>query len=359
MYENTVAGRVTSSGTRSAPATSGAPGGKVGICNIQAAGPAGSELSERRRRLSVPCVPPPHDPGACSSSGPIIKSSSRASPSSRPRRKMCRSAVALRVEELGRGRPRSRAKSAMRSTSPRTSRGSRTKASSASGFSATWGKAGGATNMPWVGLHFVLHAKWARPGNTTHGVNNTNANIDNYMFWKLHGWIDNVWEKYRRAKGCCRRIRKLKRTIWSRSAARWTPRSRSSGEPGPRGCQGSQCAFAGGVRVVPREGAAHLRERDEPVRRLPRRVWPQRGAVARWPPQLQGDRRRSGQRRRPRWRPFNSSSRRPRPQLALPQGRRQGGSRGLPAVLHGAVHLGVMPPSTGADGQPGAARDLA
>jgi hypothetical protein len=55
--------------------------------------------------------------------------------------------------------------------------------------------------MPFVGLHFVLHAKWARPGNTTHGVNNTSSNIDNYMFWKLHGWIDNVWEKYRRAKG--------------------------------------------------------------------------------------------------------------------------------------------------------------
>ncbi|RYZ06048.1 MAG: hypothetical protein EOO73_18015 [Myxococcales bacterium] len=59
----------------------------------------------------------------------------------------------------------------------------------------------GAANMPWVGLHFVLHAKWARPGNTTHGVNNTDSNIDNYMFWKLHGWIDNVWEKYRVAKG--------------------------------------------------------------------------------------------------------------------------------------------------------------
>jgi hypothetical protein len=56
-------------------------------------------------------------------------------------------------------------------------------------------------NMPWVGLHFALHAKWARPGNTTHGVNNTSSNIDNYMFWKLHGWIDNVWEKYRLAKG--------------------------------------------------------------------------------------------------------------------------------------------------------------
>jgi hypothetical protein len=58
-----------------------------------------------------------------------------------------------------------------------------------------------ANRMPFVGLHFVLHAKWARPGNTTHGVNNTSSNIDNYMFWKLHGWIDNVWEKYRVAKG--------------------------------------------------------------------------------------------------------------------------------------------------------------
>lgn len=58
-----------------------------------------------------------------------------------------------------------------------------------------------ANNMPFVGLHFVLHAKWARPGNTAHGVNNTDSNIDNYMFWKLHGWIDNVWEKYRLAKG--------------------------------------------------------------------------------------------------------------------------------------------------------------
>jgi hypothetical protein len=66
------------------------------------------------------------------------------------------------------------------------------------------------TNMPWVGLHFVLHAKWARPGNTTHGVNNTEANIDNYMFWKLHGWIDNVWEKYRLAKGLKPTDQKLK-----------------------------------------------------------------------------------------------------------------------------------------------------
>ena len=66
-----------------------------------------------------------------------------------------------------------------------------------------------ANSMPFVGLHFVLHAKWARPGNTTHGVNNTDSNIDNYMFWKLHGWIDNVWEKYRLAKGMQPTDRKL------------------------------------------------------------------------------------------------------------------------------------------------------
>jgi hypothetical protein len=51
------------------------------------------------------------------------------------------------------------------------------------------------------GLHFDLHAHWVRPGNTAHGVGNNDANVDNYMFWKLHGWIDNVWEKYRLAKG--------------------------------------------------------------------------------------------------------------------------------------------------------------
>jgi hypothetical protein len=51
------------------------------------------------------------------------------------------------------------------------------------------------------GLHGDLHGHWIRQGNTDHGVGNTSANIDNYMFWKLHGWMDDVWEKYRLAKG--------------------------------------------------------------------------------------------------------------------------------------------------------------
>lgn len=58
-----------------------------------------------------------------------------------------------------------------------------------------------APNMPYIGLHFNLHDQWSRGANSTHGLNNGQVNITNYMFWKLHGWIDVVWEKYRVAKG--------------------------------------------------------------------------------------------------------------------------------------------------------------
>jgi hypothetical protein len=37
--------------------------------------------------------------------------------------------------------------------------------------------------------------------NDDHGLGNQFVNIDNYMFWKMHGWIDKVWDKYRAAKG--------------------------------------------------------------------------------------------------------------------------------------------------------------
>lgn len=54
---------------------------------------------------------------------------------------------------------------------------------------------------PYIGLHFNLHDQWSRGSSSEHGLNNGQVNITNYMFWKLHGWIDNVWEKYRVAKG--------------------------------------------------------------------------------------------------------------------------------------------------------------
>jgi hypothetical protein len=51
------------------------------------------------------------------------------------------------------------------------------------------------------GLHGALHFKWVRTGNADHGLGNQFTNIDNYMFWKMHGWIDKVWDRYRAAKG--------------------------------------------------------------------------------------------------------------------------------------------------------------
>jgi hypothetical protein len=51
------------------------------------------------------------------------------------------------------------------------------------------------------GLHGALHFKWVRAQNSEHGLGNQFTNIDNYMFWKMHGWIDKVWDRYRAAKG--------------------------------------------------------------------------------------------------------------------------------------------------------------
>jgi len=61
-------------------------------------------------------------------------------------------------------------------------------------------KLAGVPDEPYIGLHFNLHDQWARQG-SAHGLNDGQVNVTNYMFWKLHGWIDSVWEKYRIAKG--------------------------------------------------------------------------------------------------------------------------------------------------------------
>lgn len=49
-------------------------------------------------------------------------------------------------------------------------------------------------------LHFALHNNGVPVNNQKHAANNNNVNIDAYLFWKLHGWIDNVWDRYRAAK---------------------------------------------------------------------------------------------------------------------------------------------------------------
>lgn len=51
------------------------------------------------------------------------------------------------------------------------------------------------------GLHGALHFNGYPMNNQSHSVANQHRNLDAYLFWKLHGWIDSVWEKYRTATG--------------------------------------------------------------------------------------------------------------------------------------------------------------
>lgn len=49
-------------------------------------------------------------------------------------------------------------------------------------------------------IHGALHFKWV-VNDSPYSLGKQTVNIDNYMFWKLHGWIDGIWERYRIAKG--------------------------------------------------------------------------------------------------------------------------------------------------------------
>ena len=49
-------------------------------------------------------------------------------------------------------------------------------------------------------IHGALHFKWV-VNESPYSLGKQTVNIDNYMFWKLHGWIDQIWERYRVAKG--------------------------------------------------------------------------------------------------------------------------------------------------------------
>jgi hypothetical protein len=50
------------------------------------------------------------------------------------------------------------------------------------------------------GVHAALHFKWT-VSDSPHALGDQVVDLGNYMFWKLHGWIDHIWERYRVAKG--------------------------------------------------------------------------------------------------------------------------------------------------------------
>lgn len=50
------------------------------------------------------------------------------------------------------------------------------------------------------GLHGALHGQWTVIGSPIALINQA-VDVRNFTFWKLHGWIDDIWERYRVAKG--------------------------------------------------------------------------------------------------------------------------------------------------------------
>lgn len=57
-----------------------------------------------------------------------------------------------------------------------------------------------AVSRPGQALHGAMHAQWAVSGSPGSLINQA-IDLRNWTFWKLHGWIDDVWERYRKAKG--------------------------------------------------------------------------------------------------------------------------------------------------------------
>jgi hypothetical protein len=54
-------------------------------------------------------------------------------------------------------------------------------------------------NAPGSGLHGALHSQWSVNGSPANLIQQA-VDVKNFTFWKLHGWIDDVWQRYRVAK---------------------------------------------------------------------------------------------------------------------------------------------------------------
>jgi hypothetical protein len=51
-----------------------------------------------------------------------------------------------------------------------------------------------------LGIHNYLHNRWTDQSSPIN-LGDPKVNLMNARFWKLHGWIDHQWQKYRAAKG--------------------------------------------------------------------------------------------------------------------------------------------------------------
>jgi hypothetical protein len=50
------------------------------------------------------------------------------------------------------------------------------------------------------GIHNYLHNRWADPASPI-DLGDPMVNLENILFWRLHGWIDRIWTEFRDAAG--------------------------------------------------------------------------------------------------------------------------------------------------------------
>jgi hypothetical protein len=53
---------------------------------------------------------------------------------------------------------------------------------------------------PRTGIHNYLHGRWSDE-KAPNNLGDPSLNLDNHVFWQLHGYIDQVWSSYRGLKG--------------------------------------------------------------------------------------------------------------------------------------------------------------
>ena len=61
-------------------------------------------------------------------------------------------------------------------------------------------------------IHAAMHFKWAL-NESPYSLGKQAVNVDNYLFYKLHGWIDQIWERYRATTGLAADEAKLEQAL--------------------------------------------------------------------------------------------------------------------------------------------------
>ena len=123
-------------------------------------------------------------------------------------------------------------------------------------------------------IHGALHFKWV-VNESPHSLGKQTVNIDNYMFWKLHGWIDQIWERYRVAKGLAPDEPKLKQALVEQCREMHTLGHSDRAVAQPSGTDRCRCRTSAACSTS-RCGRSSRRR----VQRLPQRVEPEAGC--RW-----------------------------------------------------------------------------